>query len=465
MDPICGVLVVLSNVCSYTEYHFPTTHIRVQESPWRGVLLWPGRRRFVSIIDHQAEYTDELLARMDSVIADLSELSLSSLSLDQLNMVLVRETALASQIQALQLAALQEAESAGMSLRFGNRILTTHLALETHQPVQALGAARAMALWLNDFPTLHTGLLTGALSWSHLSALKEIDTARTHRFLVRDQQMLVDAAQDFVWTDWKQIVATWLNAADPDGELTDPADPSYGMKVRTKANGDVIVTMLMDPVTGEAFLTMHDAELKKLEKAERQQLKNDPNAPVTSIRQKSLDAMLRLMVRGWRREDGTYPDFLVNIVMSETVAEDLLARTFGHIDPNGDNPLDIDPFELPIAWDDIDGRCETIRGTPIHPRHALGILLAGRLRRLVFDADNAITNHGQDIRLFDKKQRNALLVTQRGQCALGTQAPFRWLEADHIKPATKGGPTDLANGQMINGAENQAKGASWNKDA
>ena len=123
----------------------------------------------MSIIDHQAEYTDELLARMDSVIADLSELSLSSLSLDQLNMVLVRETALASQIQALQLAALQEAESAGMSLRFGNRILTTHLALETHQPVQALGAARAMALWLNDFPTLHTGLLTGALSWSHLS--------------------------------------------------------------------------------------------------------------------------------------------------------------------------------------------------------------------------------------------------------------------------------------------------------
>ena len=38
--------------------------------------------------------------------------------------------------------------------------------------------------------------------------------------------------------------------------------------------------------------------------------------------------------------------------MSEKVAEDLLARTYGHIDPNGDNPLDIDPYELPIAWDD-----------------------------------------------------------------------------------------------------------------
>ena len=143
-----------------------------------------------------------------------------------------------------------------------------------------------------------------------------------------------------MWTDWKGIVAYWLNAADPDGELTDPSDPAYGMRVRTKANGDVHITILMDPVTGEAFLTMHDAEVSKLEKAEQETLNENPNAPVTSYVQKNLDALLRLMVRGWRRNDGSYPDYLVNIVMSETVAEDLLARTYGHIDPSGDNPLE-----------------------------------------------------------------------------------------------------------------------------
>ena len=229
------------------------------------------------------------------------------------------------------------------------------------------------------------------------------------------------------------------------------------MRVRTKANGDVVVTICMDPVTGEAFLTMHDGEVKKLETNERQALNDNPNTPVTSQTQKNLEALLRLMVRGWRREDGTYPDFLVNIVMSEQVAEDLLARTYGHVDPNGDNPLDIDPFELPIDWADIDGRIETIRGTPVHPKHALGVLLAGRLRRIVMNADSKVIDHGTDVRFFDKTQRNALLVQQRGQCALGTQTPFRWLQADHIKPWTKHGPTDLANGQMINGAENKAK--------
>ena len=48
------------------------------------------------------------------------------------------------------------------------------------------------------------------------------------------------------------------------------------------------------------------------------------------------------------------------------------------------------------------------------------------------------------------------------ECNLGTQTPFRWLEADHIQPSSKGGFTDLRNGQMINGAENKAKRDTWN---
>ena len=70
-----------------------------------------------------------------------------------------------------------------------------------------------------------------------------------------------------------------------------------------------------------------------------------------------------------------------------------------------------------------------------------------------------------DRRLFTKTQRNALLVQQRGQCNLGTQTPFRWLHADHIHPHSKGGPTNLANGQAINGAENLAKRDQWNDEA
>lgn len=415
----------------------------------------------MSTIDHQSAYLSDVLGRLDGVVGDLSDLSLMSLSNGELNVVLTRMVDLVSQAQGLEFAAIQEAEAAAMSVEFGNRILTTHLAKTTHQPTRTLGGDRSLALWLADLGVVHDALIAGVISRAHAAELKSIDNNRVHHLLVRDQQMLVDAADQFEWTDWKNVVAYWLNAADPDGELTDPTDPVYGMRVRTKANGDVIVTIRMDPVTGEAFLTMHDAEVKKLETDERQALNDNPNAPTTSIAQKNLDALLRLMVRGWRRKDGTYPDFLVNLVMSERVAEDLLARTYGHTDPDGAKPLDIDPFELPIAWDDIDGRCETIRGTPIHPKHALGVLLAGRLQRMVMNAADKCVNHGTEVRFFDKTQRNALLVQQRGQCALGTQAPFRWLQADHIKPHSKGGPTSLPNGQMINGADNKAKSDTW----
>ena len=440
--------------------------------------LCPWKEANMPVIDHHDQYVADVLSRLDEAVTDTAALSLVTLGAHTLNTVLTRMCDLVSQAQGMQFAAIQEAEAAAMSVAFGNRILTTHLAKTTHQPVRALGSDRAMAIWLNDLPVLHAALTGGIVSRSHVTELKAIDSPKVHSLLVRDQQMLAEAADDFAWPEWKQIVAYWLNAADPDGELSDPFDPKLGMPVRTRANGNVVVTIEMEPITGEAFLTMHDAEVKKLERNERERLNDDPNAPVSSATQKNLDALLRLMLRGYRREDGSYPDFLVNIVMSEKVAEDLLARTFGHdrpthgwdvSAPRAETPLasaasGIDPVELPIAWDDLDGRCETIRGTPIHPKHALGVLLAGRLRRMVMSAESKIVDHGTDIRFFNKVQSNALLVQQRGQCALGTQTLFRWLQADHIKPASKLGPTDLANGQMINGADNQAKGNGTPED-
>jgi len=418
----------------------------------------------MSSIGYQSDHFDELMAQLDATIADLSELALSSLSLDQQNELLVRECALVGQAQGLQMRSMQHAMATDLSVNYGSRILTTHLVQATNQPARPLGSARALAKWLTDFPDLHDAMIDGHLSRSHVAELKSIDCPNIHHLMIRDQQLFIDAARDVVWTSWLQVVTYWLLAADPDGELTDPANPSYGMTVRTKANGDVYATILMDPVTGEAFLTMHDAELTKIERNEAEQMNDDPNVVASSIRKKNLDAFMRLMVRGWRREDGSYPDFLVNIVMSETVAEYLLARTYGHVDPDGNNPLDVDPFELPISWDDIDGRCETIRGTPIHPKHALGLLLAGRLRRMVFDATTKVASESKDFRFFTKRQRNRLLVQQRGQCALGTQTPFRWLQADHIKPHSRGGLTEPENGQMINGGENLAKRDTWPPD-
>lgn len=407
----------------------------------------------MSVIHHD-DHVSDVLGRLDEAIGDAAELSLTCLNVDRLNMWLIAMVRLVSQAQGLQVAAIQEAETAGLAQRFGSRILTTHLAKTTNAPAKALGAERALAVWLRDFPLVHQGLVDGTLTRSHVLALKEIDCPKIRGFLIRDQQLFVDAARDFVWPEWKGIVAYWLNAADPEGTLTDPSDPSVGMTVRTRTNGNVVVTIEMDPLTGEAFLTMHDLEVEKISRRERQ----NPNMMPMSPRKKNLAALMRLMVRGFKRADGSMPVPLINIVMSQKVAEDLLARWFGHMDPNSDSPLGFDPFELPIDWSDIDGRCETIRGTPIHPKHALSLLLIGKLRRTVMSADSQIVDLGEDVRFFNQAQRNALLIQSRGQCVDGSQSPFAWLEADHVHPKSKGGQTDLGNGAMRARPENHAKG-------
>lgn len=335
----------------------------------------------------------DVLERLQTVIADVAAVSLVSLSVEQLNVWLVSMVRLVSQAHGLQATAMQEAEAAGLAPLFGSRVLTTHLAKETGGNAKVLGPDRTLAVWLRDFPVFHQAMVDGVFTRSHVCALKEVDSVRVHGLLVRDQQLFVDAAGQLLWPEWQQVVGYWVNAADPDGELCDPTDPKYGMTARKRANGDVAVAMLMDPITGEAFLAAHELEVDKISRAER----DDPNMVPMSTRKKNLAALMRLLVRGHQREDGSTPVPLFNIVMSQQVAEDLLARTFGHHTPpkgwdvsapGAETPLaskasGIDPFSLPIAWDDIDGRCETIRGTPVHPKHALGLLLIGKLRRTI----------------------------------------------------------------------------------
>ncbi|MFT7474078.1 MAG: hypothetical protein ACI81L_000998, partial [Verrucomicrobiales bacterium] len=47
-----------------------------------------------------------------------------------------------------------------------------------------------------------------------------------------------------------------------------------------------------------------------------------------------------------------------------------------------------------------------------------------------------------------------------GQCVDGCQAPFAWLQADHVQTHSKHGPTNLDNGVMRCRPDNQAKGNS-----
>jgi hypothetical protein len=148
--------------------------------------------------------------------------------------------------------------------------------------------------------------------------------------------------------------------------------------------------------------------------------------------------------------DGTFPVPLINVVASEAVIEDTIKR----IAEPSDDPL-------PLAFDDIDKRCELIDGTPLHPSYLLATLGLATFRRQILTAADRSMDVSVNARCFTPWQKQALLVEARGRCSSkACDAPFAWLQADHTHPHSKGGPTALWNGTMKCGPDNQAKGNS-----
>jgi len=117
-----------------------------------------------------------------------------------------------------------------------------------------------------------------------------------------------------------------------------------------------------------------------------------------------------------------------------------------------------DPTRLPIDHDNPARRCELIDGTPIHPRWAFSALLSAQIRRLILSTDSQVLDLGRSVRTFPPHLKQLLLILARGRCQQpGCDAPASWLQADHLIPWSRGGPTNLTNGQILCDPHNKAK--------
>lgn len=151
---------------------------------------------------------------------------------------------------------------------------------------------------------------------------------------------------------------------------------------------------------------------------------------------------------GAARADGSQPDPLLHLVMSLRVAEDTMRR-LAH---NDGSPL-------PVDADDVDGRCELIEGTPIHPWLAIAVLGIASLQRVVMTAKSHPLERSYKTTGFPKDLKHILLLRSRGRCeADGCDAPLPWLQAGHVHPHIKGGPTECRNDKILCRPDNLAKG-------
>jgi len=340
--------------------------------------------------------------------------------------------------------------------------------------------------WIDDFPKFTQAWTAGDITTSHLEHIRRsVHNSRTRAALITDQAKFITWATDFDFIDFidfEHICIYWKNAVDPDS--AEPKEQTTKNYFRAQEQGDSSGKLdgHLDPLMFAAYKTAFNFEDEKLfhQNHDNAVFNNAvfnnavfgdavfgdaEHVPDLTTGQRGAHALMNLVVKGAARPDGSQPEPLITpnpsspqtphhpkplitVVASQHVIED---TSTGCDAPSNQT--------LPLAFDDIDKRCELADGTPLHPSYLLAILGVATFRRQILTATSRTIDVSLNTRCFTPWQKHALIVEARGRCtSTGCDAPFAWLQADHTHPHSRGGPTRLHNGKMKCGPDNQAKG-------
>lgn len=377
----------------------------------------------------------EALERLDAAIDELASVSSAGLSPDEVTAFAVGLQRARARLDALVCSSAAAVGSADVAALEGHRSVASVVAAHTGGNPRVVAGDVRTGSWLDDFAVFRDAFGAGGLSRSHVELLRRVDNSRTRHRLVEAQDHLVEAAAACTWREFGQVLRYWVLAFDPDGPAPEDQVAARFCRIGKASEGSVTGSFRLDPVAGQALLSAIEQQEQRLFRADTEA------GTMRSAPQRRADALVEVAVRGAARPDGTIPAPLVHLVLSEQVAEALLT---------GD--------EAALDAESIDRRCELLDGTPLHPRTAAAVTARAAFRRQVLTGDSITVDLGPRIRVFPPALKQALLVAARGRCAItGCDAPVGWLQADHVHPHARHGPTALWNGQILCDPHNKTK--------
>ena len=405
---------------------------------------------------------EELEQTIEDLFHQAGDIGLCLLDDDQSKHLAAITVGLFERAGALAGEVLHVGQERLVATRAGHRTMEGILAAEGGHNAKRLQPLRREAQWLVDFPTLAAAYRNGTLTRSHVADLQHAHNNRLHTPMVEAQELFVEVSRTLTFPQWRQALARWVLTVDPDG--AEPVDDErghtmptrFGLKLNKQANGDVEIRGLLPPIEGEALETAIETATKKLLEAHSDDCESD-RLPWRQLR---IHGLMTLVARGYARENARQQAPLVNLVLSQDRFEQLVAQMTNQTDTRTSSGVDPPPRPIDLFDpDDLDGRCETMSGTPLRPQHVQPYLDAAVMRRHVFGAELEDLEVSKQQRLFPKHIADALKIRYRGLCATpGCPAPLHWLHTDHIQPFSLGGPTIPANGRPYCSADNQWRG-------
>jgi len=402
-------------------------------------------------------------------------------------------------VDAARLALLGAFDASGQYRRDAQPSAATWLAATTKADRRRVRHQIGVARKARTMPRTEDAYQCGLIGFEHVSTLSRAINSRTAEFFAEAEAELVAAAQTLDFDLFCRAVRAWMDFVDPDG-----AEERRRAHASRTFDGMVRIDAWLDAIGGTEFL----AELHRLEKhlfdtdwAEARARLGD-NAKASDLartaEQRRADAFIEMARRSATSDTpGQPPRWVLNVMMGYTTFWNELAAADGEPDPTVENdhddadPDDADPDAdiendldqhdnhaagpprpLPDWWKAIDLRpgaglahtrfydtmCELEDCTPISPRTAITLGLAGTIRRIVFGPDSHILDFGHAVDYFHGPLREAIIIRDRFCRDQGCGLPGRDCQIDHIIPRSKHGPTAEPNGECKCGTGNRMKG-------
>jgi hypothetical protein len=229
-----------------------------------------------------------------------------------------------------------------------------------------------------------------------------------------DEAKLVDHARELQHRDFQQVLAYWLQLADPDGVERDAEEQREGRRVHLSRglDGMWFLDGLLDPISGEILARA----LKKIENelfdAEWAEHKRAVRTPA----QRRADALVEMATRA------------------------------GAVPQGARRPAPL--FTILLDYPTLVGRmCQTAGGAVVTPGSLLPWLTEAYVERVVFEGADRVKNVGVRRRFFTGATRRAVEVRDRECFSEYCEESADDCEIDHIQPHATDGRTIDDNGR------------------